>query len=448
MKPLKIEKNQDELFKNRLSNQLNPRHEMFILSQIIPWEELEKEFGDMHLDSGNGGQPPKPVRLMVGLLLLQHLHNLSDEIVVRTWVENPYWQYFCGYDYLEWQLPIDPSSLTRWRGRLGKERLEKILALTVSVAVDSGTIKKKDLEKIIVDTTVMPKNIEFPTDSKLLNKSRRRLVKLAEANGVVLRQNYNRKAKRLVRQIGGYLHAKQMKRAKRAQKHLKTIVGRVKRDCERKIEGNAFLQEIFASELSMANHLLTRKVKDKKKIYSLHEPKVDCISKGKAHKKYEFGCKVALSITHPKGKAIITGCEAIAGNPFDGHTLKASIDLSEKISGVEVKKVFVDNGYKGHGVEGKEVFLSRQKRGLTPTIQKHINRRQAIEPHIGHMKQKVKLGLCRLHGVIGDQFNAILSAAAYNLRQILRHIRYIFIQILWFIVVGNFKLMNNNKTAA
>ncbi|MBS0628270.1 MAG: IS5 family transposase, partial [Verrucomicrobia bacterium] len=343
----------------------------------------------------------------------------------------------CGYDYLEWQFPVDASSLTRWRHRLGKERMEKILSLTVSVAVDSGTIKQKDLERVIVDTTVMPKNIEFPTDSKLLNKSRKRLIKLAEENGVILRQNYNLKSKKLLRRIGGYLHAKQMKRARKAQKHLKTIVGRVKRDCERRIEGNAFLQKIFATELSMANHLLTRKVSDKKKIYSLHEPKVDCISKGKAHKRYEFGSKVALSITHKKGKMIITGCNASEGNPFDGRTLQSSIVLSEKLTGVKVKRAFIDKGYKGHGVENKEIFISGQRQGITATIKKQIKRRQAIEPHIGHMKQKVKLGLCRLHGVMGDQINAVLSAAAYNLRQVLRHLRYIFVQIILLLFGGN-----------
>ena len=437
MKPLKIDNSQNELFNNRLSNQLNPKHEMMVLTGMIPWGELEKEYGDMHVDGSNGGQPPKPVRLMVGLLLLQSMNNLSDEEVVRVWIENPYWQYFCGYDYLLWKLPIDPSSLTRWRNRLGKERIEKLLGLTISVAVNSGTIEKKDLEKVIVDTTVMPKNIEFPTDSKLLNKSRKRLIRLAEANSIELRQNYNRKAKKLLRQVSGYLHAKQMKRAKKGLRHLKTILGRVKRDCERKIENNSHLKEIFAQELSMANHLLAREVNDKGKIYSLHEPKVSCISKGKAQKRYEFGSKVALSITHKKGKAIITGCEALEGSPFDGHTLKSSLALSEKLTGVQVKRAYVDNGYKGHGIEDKEIFRSGQRHGITPAIKKQIKRRQAIEPHIGHMKQKVKLGLCRLHGVIGDQINAVLSAAAYNLRQILRHIRYIFVQILLFLLQQN-----------
>jgi IS5 family transposase len=282
----------------------------------------------------------------------------------------------------------------------------------------------------------MPKNIEFPTDSKLLNKVRIRLVKLAEGNGIKLRQNYNLVAKRVVRQIGGYLHAKQMKRAAKAQKKLKTLVGRVVRDCQRKIGKNEQLQQLFASELLKARHLLERKVKDKKKLYSLHEVNIDCISKGKAHKKYEFGCKVSLSITH-KGKGIITGSEALHGNPYDGHTLNAALELSERISGVKVKRSFVDKGYKGNGVETAEVFISGQRRGVTAIIRKQLKRRSAIEPHIGHMKQQCKLGLSRLKGIIGDQINAVLTAASYNLRMILNHLRHLFVQILYLIFGEN-----------
>jgi IS5 family transposase len=370
---------------------------------------------------------------MVGLLLLQYLHNLSDEAVVRSWVENPYWQYFCGYDFIQWDLPIDSSSLTNWRKRLGPERLEKILAMTVKVAVATGTVKQQDLKNVIVDTTVMPKNISFPTDSKLQNRSRIRLVKLAKKHGLMLRQNYNQEAKELLVRINNYLHAKQMKRAKKPIKRLKIILGRV-RDCERKVIGNEALAGIFAQELQLAHHLCSRQKHDKKKIYSLHEPHVDCISKGKAHKKYEFGSKVAISITHKKNRAIITSCQSIAGSPFDGHTLSSSLEMSERITDVAVGEAYVDRCYKGHGVKNCQVYISGQRRGTTKKIRRDIKRRQAIEPHIGHLKQKVKLGLCRLKGVVGDQVNALLAAAAYNLRQIIRHIRVIFAQILWAIL--------------
>ena len=437
MRPKKINNSQSDLFKNRLSEELNPKHELRQLSTLIPWENLEEEFSEIYADNGVGGQPPKPVRLIVGLLLLQHMHNLSDENVVRMWVENPYWQYFCGYDYLQWTVPINPSSLTRWRGRLGKEKLEKILAMTVSVAVSSGTIKKKDLKSVTVDTTVMPKNIAYPTDSKLLERSRARLVKLAKKYGIELRQNYNRVCKKLTRQIGGYLHAKQMKRASKSIKKLKTILGRVQRDISRKIAGEESLQKIFASELSKAKSLLNRKKKDKNKLYSLHEEDVVCISKGKAHKRYEFGCKVSLSIAN-SGPGIITGSEALAGNPYDGHTLAAALSLSEKISGVTPSAAFIDKGYKGHKCETPRVFISGQRRGVTAAIRKKLNRRQAIEPHIGHMKNEGKLGLSRLKGFAGDQANAILVAASYNLKLILNHLRVCFVYFLYPIYDGIF----------
>lgn len=444
MKPSKTDHKQDHLFRSRLSNQINLRHELVVLSKFINWQTLEEEIGSIHEDTDKGGQPPKPVRLMVGLLLLQYLHNLSDEEVVRHWVENPYWQYFCGYDFLQLEIPIDPSSLTRWRHRLGPDKLEKILAMTVKVSVDTEVIKQEELKNVIADTTVMPKNIEFPTDNKLLDRTRQRLVKLASENSLKLRQNYNRIARNLLRQIGGYLHAKQMKRARKAQKKLKTIVGRVVRDCERKIAGNKVLEPLFKTDLENAHHLLTRKISDKNKLYSLHELDVACIAKGKAHKRYEFGCKVSLTITH-KGKGIITSSNALHNNPFDGHTLKGALDKSEEITGVPVSRAFVDKGYKGHGIEEKEIFINGQRKGISKFIKKQMKRRQAIEPHIGHMKNEGKLGVCRLKGKIGDQINAILVGAAYNIRLILNHLREIFISILWIMTWSKINIKSNTQ---
>ena len=359
---------------------------------------------------------------------------------MRGWVENPYWQHFCGYDFLQWEFLINPSSLTRFRQRLGSVRLEKILSLTIAVAVKSEAVKVKDLKKVIVDTTVMPKNIEFPTDSKLYDKARERLVKLAAKNGIALRQNYNLVAKTLLRKISGYLHAKQMKRARKAIKHLKTIVGRVVRDVERKISNSAQknfspensrnaknLSEIFTPILDQAKRLLAQERGDKNKLYSLHEPDVACISKGKAHKRYEFGCKVSITTTHKQG--LVISSQALPKNPHKGHTLKPALESSERITGVEIESAFVDRGYKGHGVESDplrnhtKIFISGQRRGITKSLKKQLKRRSAIEPMIGHMKQEGKLGLCRLKGIIGDQINALLTGVGHNLRLILNHIR-------------------------
>ena len=431
MKASRIDNRQEELFQPRLSGQLNQKNELMILSRLIPWDSLESEFSDLYQSNGSvGGQPPKPIRLMIGILLLQHLHNLSDEQVVRGWVENPYWQHFCGYDFLQWEFPINPSSLTRFRQRLGFVRLEKILSLTIAVAVKSEAVKVKDLKKVIVDTTVMPKNIEFPTDSKLYDKARERLVKLAAKNGIALRQNYNLVAKTLLRKISGYLHAKQMKRARKAIKHLRTIVGRVVRDVERKIDSSSSsknLSEIFTPTLVQTKRLLAQERKGKNKLYSLHEPDVACISKGKAHKRYEFGCKVSITTTHKQG--LVISSQALPKNPHKGHALKPALESSERITGVEIESAFVDRGYKGHGVESDplrnhtKIFISGQRRGITKSLKKQLKRRSAIEPMIGHMKQEGKLGLCRLKGIIGDQINSLLTGVGHNLRLILNHIR-------------------------
>lgn len=425
MQPKRVNHSQEDLFQSRLSTQLNPRHGLLVVSDKIRWEDLEGEYQELYCDDGKGGCPPKPIRLMVGLLLLQYLHDLSDEGVVKTWVENPYWQYFCGYDYLQWEFPINPSSLSRFRGRLGKEGLEKVLKLTIKAGVKVGVVKPSDFEKVIVDTTVMPKNIAFPTDSCLLNKSRERMVKLAVKHKVPLRQNYNVVCKKLLRQISGYVHAQQMKRAKAGIRKMKTYTGRVLRDIRRKIEGQNDLQEMFKSELAKADRLLGQSRKSKNKIYSLHEPDTECISKGKARQKYEFGCKASFVITHGKNCGFVLAGEALHGNPYDGHTLNASLSLSQKMTGVKAKKAFVDAGYKGHGIEDEDltIWCSRQKRGVTGWIKKQLKRRQAIEPHFGHMKTEGKLGRCRLWGIHGDQVHAVMVASGYNLRLILNHIK-------------------------
>jgi len=442
MKPQTINQSQAEIFRNRLSNQIKPNHPLKTLADQISWSVVEEEYAEL-FDSGiKGGRPAAPVRLVVGLLLLQYLHDLSDEAVCESWVENPYWQYFCGYDFLQWELPLDPSSLSRWRGRLGKEKLEQILKLTVKAGLDTKTIAKKDMEEVTVDTTVMPKHIAFPTDSRLLNKSRERLVKLAKKKGVPLRQNYNQVTKKLSWQISGYLHAKQMKRAAAAIKKMKTITGRVVRDIERKISGNEELQFVFKDELEKAHRLLNQTKTSKNKLYSLHEPDVECIAKGKAMVRYEFGCKAGFIMTNKKGKDFILGASSFHGNPYDGHTLQESIAQAEAMTETKIKAVFVDRGYKGHDLntnpeeEDKAVWFSRQKHGVTKSIRKKIARRQAIEPHLGHMKTEGKLGRCRLWGKAGDDAHAILVAAGYNMRLILNHLKELLLPIFWILFLS------------
>ncbi len=426
MKPKKITSEQSELFINRLSSQLNPKDPLYILAGQINWSVFEEAFG-MHYVEGPG-QPPKPIRLMVGLMMLQHMQGLSDEQVVLQWVQNPYWQYFCGYDYLQWKLPADGSSLTRWRGRLGKEGLEKILSETIVTAVKTETVAPNDLKRVIADTTVMEKNITFPTDTKLLNKAREQLVVLASKHGLPLRQTYVRVGRESAFKAGRYAHAKQFKRMKKEVKNLKNYLGRTVRDIERKTKGFEALQAHFAPLLNKSNRLLLQTKKSKNKLYSLHAPEAYCISKGKAGKPYEFGCKISLVVTHKQGLALSS--QALHENQHDAHTLASSLSQAEEISNVMINEAFVDKGYKGHGVEGKQVYISGQKRGMTKVLKKHLKRRSAIEPHIGHMKSEGKLRRNYLKGTIGDTLNALLCAIGHNLRMIWRKVRSFWVYFL------------------
>lgn len=438
-KPKKINAIQDDLFRNRLTNQLNPKHPLFILANLIDWDSL-----DVHLSSyyeSEVGHPPKPTRLMAGLMMLQHMEALSDEMVVQKWVENPYWQAFCGYDFFQWEFPIHPTSLTRWRARLGTDGIDKILACTIQTAVVSGAVNEKSFETVIADTTVQEKAITFPTDGKLLNRARIQLVDLAKKVGIDLRQSYTRVGRYALIQVARYGHARQFKRMRKSIKKLKVYLGRVTRDIERKINAQADLQNTFSDLLSKANRLLTQTKTSKNKLYSLHAPEVECIAKGKAHKPYEFGCKVSLIATFKEGLAL--SAQALHGNPYDGHTLEGALDHASSLSGKLIKQAFADDGYKGHGVDPQktQVILSRQKK-LPKSLIIARKRRNAIEPIIGHMKAEGKLGRNWLKGMLGDQINALLCAVGHNMRLILNHIRIFFI-LLWIAIIQN---QSDNRT--
>ena len=397
----------------RLSKQLNPSHPLCLLAELIDWEELEEELGSSY--SEGNSRPPKPIRLMTGLLMLQHMSGFSDDQTVRHWVENPYWQYFCGFDILQWKPPIDPSLMSHFRKRIGKVGMEKILEEVIKIAIQSGFVCTKDLSQVIVDTTVMEKNMAYPTDARLYFKMIEKLIKMARKTGIAYRQSYRRVTKHLLLEIGRHLHAKQMKRAKRKIKRLKTLLSRVLRDIRRKLQKKEELKNLFQPLLIKADKLLYSDPKGSQKIYSIHEAQVQCISKGKARVRYEFGCKISLVITHKQALAL--SCQALSGHPYDGHTLKDAIIDAEQRSGYKIKRAVVDKGYVGHEASHLIVYRSGQKRGVkTQAIKCFIKRRQAIEPHIGHMKAQGKLDRCFLKGFLGDQFNSILCGVGHNLR--------------------------------
>ena len=342
--------------------------------------------------------------------------------MVSAWLENPYWQYFCGETYLQTEFPADPSSLVRWRGRLGEEGVELLLALTIEAAQSAGVIKKSSLDKVIVDTTVMPKAVAHPTDSRLLEKSRQHMVKLAEENGLALRQNYNREAPRLAIQAGRYAHAKQYKRMKSTIKTLKTRVGRVEREISRKFEQlPENIQPKAADLLARVKRVLTQKTKDKNKLYALHAPEVECIAKGKARIPYEFGVKVTLATTLKEG--VVVGCRRMPGNPYDGHTLQETLEQVSILTNQAPKTAIVDKGYRGVEVPHVQILRSGQRRGITKTLKAMIKRRSAIEPTIGHMKMDGRLGRNPLKGAIGDALHAVLCGAGHNIRLLLKKLR-------------------------
>jgi IS5 family transposase len=417
MLPKTTNHDQGELFSPRLSKLLNPNHSLLLFAQLIDWQKLEEEFANLFTEEV--GAPAKPVRLVTGIFMLQHMSGLSDEETVKVWVENPYWQLFCGYDFLQWKFPLHPSSLSRWRARLGKDGVRKILAETIRSALAGDIVQKTDMTSAVVDTTVMPKNIAFPTDSRLYFKSLKQLVRLAKRFKIPLRQSYVFLGKRTLRLVSKYAHSRKMKQARRETRRLKTYFGRVLREIERHVSHDSELQQIASAWLKTLRQIFEQERTDSPKIYSVHEPQVEYISKGKAHKKYEFGCKASIVVTHKQG--LVLSLEAFHGNPFDGHTLKQSIADAERNSATSIHRLFLDKGYRGHQVKDKEVFISGKKK-LTAHFKRLLKRRQAIEPIIGHMKSDGKLDRNYLKGLEGDCLNAILCGIGHNIRLILNHL--------------------------
>ncbi|WP_419204941.1 IS5 family transposase [Bordetella trematum] len=422
MKPHERSPQTDELFRSRLDEQLNMRHPLVRLAALMNWREIERSFS-AHFTSGRG-RPALSARLVAGLLYLQHVNDASDEAVVNTWLENPYWQFFCGEQYLQTELPIDPSSLTRWRKRIGEEGVETLLAVTIEAARAAGLIKRSSIDTVIVDTTVMPKAVAHPTDSKLLERSRQHLVKLAKDNGIGLRQNYNRQAPRMAAQAGRHAHARQFTRMRKTIKALRVRVGRVHREIARKVgELPRQMQAKAKDLLARTGRILTQKTKDKKKLYAVHAPEVECISKGKARTPYEFGVKVSLATTLKEG--LVVGCRTMPGNPYDGHTLDETLEQVGILCGTDKKPhtAIVDKGYRGARIEGVRILMSGQKRGITKRLKAMIKRRSAIEPTIGHMKMDGRLGRNPLKGALGDAIHAVMCGAGHNLRLILAALR-------------------------
>ncbi len=428
MKPLeRHETGEQDMFRSRLDQIINLKHELVTLSKTVSWSFIEARCGEVYTQGP--GMPPLPTRLMAGLAILKYTFNLSDEDLCARWVENPYFQYFCGEEFFLHELPFDRSSLTRWRQRMGEERVAALLQESLSVAVRTGAMAPQDTRRVVIDTTVQPKNVMFPTDAKLLHRAREKLVTLARKTGLELRQSYKRVGKFALIAHQRYAHAKQFKRAGKALRKLRTYLGRTIRDIGRQIAGDEQLQDIFRQPLHLAGRVFEqRKRQVAKKVYSLHAPEVECIGKGKAHALYEFGVKVSIATTlhRSKGGLFALHAKALPGNPYDGHTLAEIIPDMEKTIGNGLDRILADAGYRGHNAPPThtfKIYTTGQKRRMTPAIKREMRRRAAVEPLIGHIKKEHRMDRNYLAHTQGDAINAVLAAAGYNFRLLLTWLR-------------------------
>lgn len=409
------EDRQGDLFKRELLDVIDTKHPLVHVSHGINWREFDDKFEVLFCSTN--GRPAVPTRLMVGLHYLKYCYDLSDEEVLAGWLENPYWQYFCGGKYFEHRLPLDSSSMTRWRKRIGEDGALELLEETIQTSLRLGYVKSKSLEKINVDTTVQTKAIRYPTDARLYDRARQKLVKCAQEEGIELRQNYRFIGQRTLLRQSHYARAGQFKKAAKETKKLKTLLGRVHRDVSRKVkEGNQKLHDL----MNVTKRLLEQKRADKNKIYSIHEPEVECIAKGKINKKYEFGNKVSVVTTATSNWVV--GMLSLKKNAYDGHTLIAALQQVEKIIGNTPKQAVCDLGYRKHGYEGlcKVQIVKRNSKNLKRSERYWWKRRNAIEPLIGHLKAKNRLERNRLKGLAGNGINAVLAGSGINLRKILR----------------------------
>ena len=411
-----------------LNEQLDPRQALKQLADKIPWRQFEQAFGAYYSEEG---RPAKPVRLMVGLLLLKQLFNQGDETVVAAWVQNPYWQYFCGMSEFQWALPCDPSDLVYFRQRIGEAGVQRILQ--VSAQLHGPKAQEKE---VVVDTTVQEKNITYPTDSKLARKIIQRCWKLADRHGVKLRRRYRKAVRHCLMAQRWRKDRRKRKAAQRALRKMKVIAGRLMRELERKLPSDRRHEQ--RENFALYRRVLAQRPPDKNKIYSLHEPQVYCVAKGKEHKKYEFGSKASVVMT--KTHAIIVGAVAHEQNLYDGDALTPALQQAKRITEQSPVRAIVDRGYRGRQqVEGTQVLVpgrakAGQSKSVTAKMRARFRRRAAIEPVISHLKHQYRLVRCFLKGFVGDNLNLGLAAAAWNLKKWLRACVLFWLQLIRFVV--------------
>jgi IS5 family transposase len=398
---------------------IDKSHELCQAAEQIDWESLERDLSDYYCV--DNGRPSITIRKIVGVILLKRAYNESDESVVDRWKENPYWQHFCGEVNFQHDWPFDPTELVKFRKRMGERGMERILKLSIDLFEEKEIQEKR----VLVDSTVQEKNITFPTDTKLQKKIVEKCRDIATKEGIVLRQSYKRTLKQLMIEQRFRDHPKRRKKANAAARKIKVIAGRMVRDLERKM--TVTQRQNYDHELQLFHRVLTQLRKDTNKVYSLHEPDVRCITKGKEAKKYEFGNKVSLVKTMKSG--IIVGALSFKENLYDADTLDPQLQQVERLTGKLPETAITDRGYRGKKrVLGVEILIPGKPKKRASNYEKqkarkYFKARAGIEPVIGHVKHDHRMIVNYLSGTQGDAINTLLAAAGFNFKKMLRRIK-------------------------
>jgi len=438
---------QMSIFEVALESFIDMNHELVLLSKQIDWEAVESEFAEYYC--ADNGRPSVPIRKMVGMMLLKNIYNLSDEGVVARWMENPYMQYFTGEKVFQKRPPMNPIDMTKFRKRIGTIGSEKIFK--ISLLVNAKEITAKEMKLVMIDSTVQEKNVTFPTDAKLYRKIIAKVLKMARKEDIELRRTYTRELKALKLKVRFMNHPTRMKEGKKAVKRIRTITRAMVGDITRKM--NERQLSLYGKDLELFVRVINQERNDKDKVYSLHEPEVQCISKGKEHKKYEFGNKSAIAKTR---SGLIVSALAFLGNPYDGHTISAHLEQIRRLTGYAPEEAVTDRGYRGKKEVGrtkiniptsgspKQSYYEKRK------ARKKFCKRAGIEPVIGHLKSDHRMMRNYLKGTLGDAINTLMAAAAYNMRHWMnKHASYSFVSWLKTLVgrLENVIFGNENKSA-
>jgi IS5 family transposase len=395
---------------NSLADQLDQKHPLYLLANKVNWSFFEDAFKKHYNEKM--GAPAKPIRLMVSLLIIKSLRNLSDENLIEQWAENIYYQYVGGEQHFQASAPCVPTELVAFRQRIGEPGVE--LILQESIRINNPPKDNNDGDIVSIDTTVQEKNITYPTDDKLYKKIILKCWIIADRESIDLRQSYTQTVKKL-KNIQRFKRTKHgAKAAKKANKSIQIIAGRLVRELGRKLPLSRL--GAYLATLKLYQRVLSQKRGDSDKIYSLHEPDVKCYSKGKEHKKFEFGSKVSIIISQSTG--IIMGAINFTQTLHDSKTIPEVLEQFERLNGRQARAAFADRGYRGiKQYKDTTIYVPVPDKNITKAKRKKHSRRAAIEPVIGHLKQDYRLCRNYLKGIIGDNMNVILSAAGMNFKR-------------------------------